>query len=628
MFKQVQLKFFAIITSILLAVFIALLVSINLIMEAVMQRQSQVVLNQIAAGVEYDEKTSSFTFTPMDDDRNNIPPDIPEEPTRESTDESSSDTSTDTTPSTAPSTDTTEFSENSGANTGTSSQQSTQGGMQTDTGVQTTPTPNTQTPPTVQTTTTQPNTELPPNTDVPIPPQEGVYPPEDWPHNKPEHEGGNKYDNDENGDYTYPMPDEYWQWYYSEDTEISCDEPDYCEDEFAYDENYDESVDANCNAELSDDSAITQVAFTNGAAVLNGYTVISVPSRTYDNAQTAVQKETAPVPKSLGSIDFFIIMADKNGQFLAAMNNDELDPEVAQQYISAIMNEDASSGMVNNYQFCRSDKTNGTLMVFTDKQAELDMLDQLTRTTILIGAVSFVVLSILAFFFSKKSIEPIKIAFEKQKQFVSDASHELKTPLTVISANADVLSDEIGENKWLTYIKSQTDRMNVLVNDLLNLTRLENNTSDFICVDFNLSQAVTNTALPFECQAFEMNKIFEVDVEEGLSINGSEKHVKQMAAIFIDNALKYSNEGGTVRVMLRKHGDRAVFSVFNTGSGLKESDKDKIFERFYRSDDSRSRMTGGYGLGLAIAKSIIDKHKFKITVENHEGESICFNIIM
>lgn len=625
MFKQVQLKFFAIITSILLAVFIALLVSINLIMEAVMQRQSQVVLNQIAAGVEYDEKTSSFTFTPMDDDKNDIPPDIPEEPTRGSHDESSAGTSTDTAPNTDPSTDTTESSENSGSNTGTGGQQSTQGGTQTDTGAQTTPAPNTQTPPSVQTTTTQPNT------DIPMPPQEGVYPPEDQPHDKPEQEDDNKWEDIQNGDYTYPMPDEYWHWYYGDDTEVSGDEPDYSENENTYDESYDESDeggDTDYSAELADDGAITQVAYTGGAAVLDGYTVLSIPVRAYDNAQTAVQKETAPVPKSLGSIDFFIIMADKNGQFLAAMNNDELDAEVAQQYISAIMKEDASSGMVNNYQFCRSNKTNGTLMVFTDKQAELDMLDQLTRTTILIGVVSFVVLSVLAFFFSKKSIEPIKIAFEKQKQFVSDASHELKTPLTVISANADVLSGEIGENKWLTYIKSQTDRMNVLVNDLLNLTRLENNTSDFICVDFNLSQAVTNTALPFECQAFEMNKVFEVDVEEGLSINGSEKHVKQMAAIFIDNALKYSNDGGTVRVMLKKHGDRAVFSVFNTGSGLKESDKDKIFERFYRSDDSRSRMTGGYGLGLAIAKSIIDKHKFKITVENHEGESICFNIIM
>lgn len=629
MFRQVQLKFFAIITSILLAVFIAVLASINLIMEAVMQRQSQVVLNQIAAGVEYNEKTSSFTFTPVDDDKNEIPPDIPEEPTRGGVNESTTGgTSTDTSQGSTGSEENTSASENT---TDTIVQPPSSDNPQTSPSVQTTLPPNTQTRPAVQTTTQQQNTELPPNTDISeLPPPEAPYPPEneDRPQDKPEDDRWKDFQND---DYTYPRPDEYWQWYYGEDTEVSCDEPDYCEDENAYDESYDEtdeSGDTDYSAELADDSGITQVACTSGAAVLNGYTVLSVPVRAYASAQTAVQKETAPVPKSLGSIDFFIIMADKSGKFLAAMNNDELDADVAQQYISAIMKEDASSGMVNSYQFCRSDKKNGTLMVFTDKQAELDMLDQLTRTTILIGVVTFAVLSVLAYFFSKKSIEPIKIAFEKQKQFVSDASHELKTPLTVISANADVLSGEIGENKWLKYIKSQTDRMNVLVNDLLNLTRLENNTSEFIRVDFNLSQAITNTALPFECQAFETNKIFEVDVEEGIFVNGSENHIKQMAAIFIDNALKYSNDGGTVIVKLKRHGDRSVFSVFNTGSGVKEDDKHKIFERFYRSDDSRSRMTGGYGLGLAIARSIIDKHKFKVTIDNHEGESICFNIIM
>jgi signal transduction histidine kinase len=225
-------------------------------------------------------------------------------------------------------------------------------------------------------------------------------------------------------------------------------------------------------------------------------------------------------------------------------------------------------------------------------------------------------------------MKPIKTAFDKQKQFVSDASHELKTPLTVISTNADVLAGEIGENRWLNYIKSQTDRMNVLVNDLLNLTRLENNNADFIRTDFDLSKAIINTALPFECQAFESNKQFDVDVDKDLIINGSERHIKQMAAIFIDNALKYSGEGGKVRITLRKQGDKKVLTVYNTGKGIKTGEEEKIFERFYRSDQSRNRSTGGYGLGLAIAKSIIDKHKFKVHVDNNEGKNIAFVVVM
>ena len=170
--------------------------------------------------------------------------------------------------------------------------------------------------------------------------------------------------------------------------------------------------------------------------------------------------------------------------------------------------------------------------------------------------------------------------------------------------------------------------MNVLVNDLLSLSRLENNKRDFITGVFNLSRAVTNAALPFECQAFESQKNFILNIEEDIYLNGSEQHIKQMTGIFIDNALKYSKDGGTVRVSLTKEDNKAVLAVYNTGSGVPEEDVDKLFERFYRSDESRARSTGGYGLGLAIAKSIIDKHKFKVQVENQEGKSICFVVTM
>ena len=163
---------------------------------------------------------------------------------------------------------------------------------------------------------------------------------------------------------------------------------------------------------------------------------------------------------------------------------------------------------------------------------------------------------------------------------------------------------------------------------MLNLTRLENNSSDFVRKDFDLSKAVVSTALPFECQAYESNKKFDVSIEKNIMINGSEKHIKQMIAIFIDNALKYSDKGGIIRVSLKKMGDKRMLSVYNTGSGISVADKDRIFERFYRSDLSRNRSTGGYGLGLAIAKSIIDKHKFRIQVDTNPGQSVCFTVIM
>lgn len=335
-----------------------------------------------------------------------------------------------------------------------------------------------------------------------------------------------------------------------------------------------------------------------------------------------------PVPRSLDSIDFFVIMADDNGKYLSSLNNDTLTEDAAQHYIDTILSHKKTIGMTDNFSYCTKKKSNGTLMVLTDRTSEINIMNKLKRTTFFIGMVSVILLSAAAYFLSGLIVKPIKDTFEKQKQFISDASHELKTPLTVISTNADVLSGEIGDNKWLNYIHDQINRMNVLVNDLLDLSRLENKTSNFIKTEFDLSQAVTNAALPFECQAFESNKNFVLNIDDGITVMGSEQHIKQMAGIFIDNALKYSKDGGTVRVSLSKDDGKAVLSVYNTGAGVKDSEKNRLFERFYRSDESRNRTTGGYGLGLAIAKSIIDKHKFKITVENEEGKSICFVVAM
>ena len=367
---------------------------------------------------------------------------------------------------------------------------------------------------------------------------------------------------------------------------------------------------------------------TSGTVVRTGNT------NNQNNAKNSVKVEE--IPRNIGSIEFFALMADTNGRYLNQLYTD-IDAARAQKYTSiiisdrhdtGIINVKRDTGMVDSYQYYKASKPNGTIMILTDKSDETNVLKQLKRSTIMVGFIALIVLSVFAYFLSKKSIQPIKTAFDKQKQFVSDASHELKTPLTVISTNADVLEGEIGDNKWLNYIKSQTDRMSVLVNDLLNLTRLENSNNELERRYFNLSKAIANTALPFECQAFESNKKFEVNIEDNIMLNGSEKHIKQMAAIFIDNALKYSNDGGTIQVTLKRSGERKLFSVFNTGEGIKENDTEKIFERFYRSDESRNRATGGYGLGLAIAKSVADKHKFKIHVLNQPGKGVCFIVTM
>ena len=599
MFRRVQIRFVIITMSIILAIFITVLGSVNVIMQTVMQKQSQSVLKKIATNIEYNEKTSVFSFVPQGE---HVP-----EPTGEKWElypQQTTQTS-----------QTTQISETTETQTTTNAVQTTETQsppeiseeeIQTEQSDENTPEYQTENPPEPQPEDTEPESS-------------SEYPTEEITEPQPEIPS-EAYTEPQYPDYPY-IPDCPPPWDYKPDYPPDDNNNDYNHYRPQRPENFYPHFPQNYDNENSDDENLENLSFS-GYDILSEYYVLS-------SVSDFQKKHINDIPpKTIDSIDYFVIMADTSGKFLDIFNNDEIENSLAQRYIDSILDDGAVSGMIESFQFCKSQKINGTVFVFTDKSAEMNMLDRLIKTTILIGSVSFILLSVLVVFLSRKSIEPVQKAFEKQKQFISDASHELKTPLTIISANADVLAGEIGDNKWLNYIQSQAYRMSLLVNDLLNLTRLENNSADMTFSEFNLSQAVLNTALPFECQAFEAHKIFNVDVEKNITIVASERHCKQLFAIFIDNAIKHSDENGEIKVSLKKSGDKKIFSVYNTGSGIRDDEKEKIFERFYRSDDSRSRSTGGYGLGLAIAKSIIDYHKFKLSVENIQGKYIKFIITM
>lgn len=639
MFRKAQLRLFAIITSILVAVFITVLILINILTKSYMQKQSREVLQQVAVGTEYDEKTETFSFIRPDnsDFKQHRPPELPtEEPTAET--ESGGAVTERKTAVTGQQQESTQEEEiytggekEESAEKTTSKEKSAEEATEKPT-EKTTKSTEQETKSTQTESVAKAKTEKPRETEKPTEKQKEAEKPTRE-NIQPSTENRNNNDFQQRPTENYGGFDEkpFDRREYEKPFENQPPEDDFRNDDFPdRNDNYNNNNgfgggfgqrEGDFRAE---DGGFFPQSYNNTSYNIEQLENIPEKHMPVDN-----KKIGEPVPKTFGSVDFFVLMADKQGKYLAVLNNDDIDEETAQSYITSILGSRNETGVMSSYQFYNAEKSNGTLIALTDKSEETNVLKQFMRMTVIIGSATLVVLSFMAYYLSKKSIEPIKTAFEKQKQFISDASHELKTPLTVISANADVLSGEIGENKWLNYIKSQTERMNMLVNDLLNLTRLENNTSDFIRTDFNLSQAITNTALPFECRAFDDNKKFIVDVEDGLTVNGSEKHIKQMTAIFIDNALKYSNDGGMVKVRLKSQGDRKILSVYNTGTGIKEDEKDKIFERFYRSDDSRSRQNvGGYGLGLAIAKSVIDKHKFKVAVENDEGKSICFIVTM
>lgn len=338
-------------------------------------------------------------------------------------------------------------------------------------------------------------------------------------------------------------------------------------------------------------------------------------------------RKAPPFPDKRGdvvTIDHFLCFANAEGTLMRLDGTENYTEDDAQTMLDYVLEKGKTDGWYGSLQYFRKDYDRGTLVVFSDRSAEQLLLHKVLLVSILVFLLMEGVVFFLTMILTKRAMRPMQETFERQRQFISDAGHELKTPLTIISANVDILHDEIGENKWLSYIQSQAERMRVLVGEMMNLTKLEMGDKEKDFVDFSLSEAVSGAALPFEGQAFEQEKQLELEIQEDISYHGNPDQIKQLVGIFMDNALKYSKEHGEIRVTLQQVQNKKTLKVYNTGKGIPESEKEKIFQRFYRSDASRARATGGYGLGLSIAQSIADAHKIRIQVESEYEHWICF----
>lgn len=262
---------------------------------------------------------------------------------------------------------------------------------------------------------------------------------------------------------------------------------------------------------------------------------------------------------------------------------------------------------------------------------ENERVDTHVKTTIVISIVASAISLIAIYWVSKKVsgaiVKPVYDTFEKQKQFISDASHELKTPLAVIEANADVLENEVGSNKWLTYIQKETESMDKLINELLLLAKVENVDDVKNYEKFNLSTQIETSTAIFESMAYEKQTRIISNIQNDIYINGNKQDFEHIVSTLVDNAIKHSGEGKAISVDFFKEKNNIILLVKNYGEAIPENQQDKIFERFYRIDKSRNRNEKRYGLGLAIAKSIVEKYNGKIEVECKDGITI-FKVTM
>lgn len=330
----------------------------------------------------------------------------------------------------------------------------------------------------------------------------------------------------------------------------------------------------------------------------------------------------------------FMLMTDKDSNLVGKDSKFTMNDEFTNSALEKALSTNKDSGKFtldgSKWGFTMKHTNEGTILVFLDITSQQNILTNLIYTFTAVGLVMLIILYFASRFFANRSITPVKEAFEKQKQFIADASHELKTPLTIINTNADVLlssCDGIQSHaKWLYYIKSETERMTKLTNDLLYLTEMDDSRSNMIFSRFDLSEAVENIILTMEAVIFEKNVSLDYDIEPNLTVQGSSEQIKQVMMILLDNALKYTNAEGLISISLKKQRNEVVLSITNTGEGIAAEHLTKIFDRFYRTDASRARKQGGYGLGLAIAKSIIDQHKGKIYAKSEVGNSTTFYV--
>ena len=301
-----------------------------------------------------------------------------------------------------------------------------------------------------------------------------------------------------------------------------------------------------------------------------------------------------------------------------------------QSVADAVVERGGDSGRIGTqyYEIADDAKTGGRLLVVLDARLEFLSARRALRATAAAAGLACLLLSIGAALLIRRMLAPVQASFDRQKQFAWDASHEIKTPLAVISANAEVLAREIGDNEYLGYIRSEVRRTDQLVQNLLTLARMDKGAVTAQLKRFNLSDALLAVALPFESTVFEAGKTLETDIPEGVFIKGDEAMLQQLAVILLSNALKYSDDGGTIRLSLARKGRGAALTVFNTGRGIAPEHLEKVFDRFYREDLSHSREIGGSGLGLAIARDIVEAHRGRIRAESEPGRSATFIVTL
>lgn len=320
---------------------------------------------------------------------------------------------------------------------------------------------------------------------------------------------------------------------------------------------------------------------------------------------------------------YFSIFLSKDGEVLSVNTGKiaAVDTETAIDYAQSVFKDRRTQGFVEDYRYTVYTVGEETHIIFLDYGREMSSFRSFLFTSAGVSITGLLSVMFLLIFLSGRIVKPFSENYEKQKQFITDAGHELKTPLTIIAADAEVLEMDIGENEWLGDIRMQTKRLTQLTNSLIQLSRMEEQPQTEK-IQFPLSDLVEETVETFQALAKTQNKNLSSRIQPMLSMKGDEKAIRQLITILLDNAVKYSNDGGRIELTLQKHKNLIRLSVFNTAESVPRESLACLFDRFYRADQSRNSRIGGYGLGLSIASAVVAAHKGRIQAATQDERSL------
>ena len=366
--------------------------------------------------------------------------------------------------------------------------------------------------------------------------------------------------------------------------------------------------------------------------------MISKNESGYENRLMPPEETPSPSPFDkpkneqdiLMSSTFFTVTLDEDGNIISAdvSRTTSVTEAEAEEMALKVYQKTDDTGKSGKYRYQLQDNRmeGGKTIVFLDASEEIFSYIRVLLLSAFIGLICWLFMLLFVLLLSKRAIRPIAENIEKQKQFVTNAGHEIKTPLAIILANTDAMELYNGENKWSKNIREQIVRLNGLMKNLLMLARMDEGMEEQSVSDFSLSELLLEN-VEFFISSIELKQIsLETKIEPDISICADREHIAQLISILLDNAVKYTNDTGNITVCLHKNQNRTELQIENTCLAVPAVPSDKLFDRFYRADEARTQKSGGYGIGLSVAESIVKANKGSISAEYGETNSIAFTV--